>query len=160
LRNEESLEKALIKIISLFNEQDIDKITIQREYLSEIFSKDLYQISKNDGFPYLKPLVLEYLLRKGIKVKSSTHSVQFRRYDIKVNFLRLKDDQIKKFENSLNLKDEQIRRLETSLSIKDKTAENLEKTILLQEELIRTLESELAKVSSELERIKISKKKL
>jgi len=117
----ESLGKALTKINSLIEEQDVDKITIQGQYLPEIFSHDLFEISKNDGFPTLKYFVLEYLMEHGITVNSSIHGLQFRK-GIRDNLLRLKDEQIKSLKNSLILKDKQIKNLEASLSIKDKKA--------------------------------------
>lgn len=118
----ESLGKALTKINSLIEEQDADKITIQGQYLPEIFSHDLFEISKNDGFPTLKYFVLEYLMEHGIMVNSSIHGLQFRKGYIRDNLLRLKDEQIKSLKNSLILKDKQIKNLEASLSSKDKKA--------------------------------------
>jgi hypothetical protein len=120
---DESIFEEILSIInSLFEEQDVHKKMIQRKYLPEIFSSEMLDISKNDGFPTLKSFVLEFLMEHGIMVKSSTHSVQFKKGYIKDNLLRLKDEQIKSLKNSLILKDEQIKNLKALLSIKDKKA--------------------------------------
>ncbi|GAG96607.1 unnamed protein product, partial [marine sediment metagenome] len=71
-------EKILSIINSLFEEQDVHKITIQRKYLPEIFSSEMLDISKNDGFPTLKSFLLEYLMEHGITVKFSIHDLKFK----------------------------------------------------------------------------------
>lgn len=75
--DEDSLRKAIKKIISIFKEQSIDKITVQRKYLLEIFDADLLEISKNDGLPALKQIVLDYFEVRGIMTRFSDNVVQF-----------------------------------------------------------------------------------
>lgn len=42
-----------------------NELTIERQYLPEIFSADLLEISKNDELPNLKPFVILVLWLKG-----------------------------------------------------------------------------------------------
>lgn len=58
-----SVEK---KIKSIMKTESINELTIERQYLPEIFGADVLEISKDDGLPVLEPFVISYLLSKGI----------------------------------------------------------------------------------------------
>lgn len=73
----DSIERAIKKIDSIFKEQSVDRITIHRKYLPEIFYDDLLEISDTDGFPKIKPIVLANFKRKGILTKFFGDEVQF-----------------------------------------------------------------------------------
>ncbi|MFX1575050.1 MAG: hypothetical protein ACFFB0_20120 [Promethearchaeota archaeon] len=114
----DSIEKAIKKIEALFNEQGVDKITIQRKYLPEIFSADLLEISKNDGIPALKPFVLDYFKKIGMIMAFSINEIQFKmdyftkmQLATKINLLKLKDEQIKNLEDSLQNQAEKAKTL-------------------------------------------------
>ena len=72
-----SFEQALRKLKFIFMRQWSDQITIQRQYLPEIFSNDLIDISENDGLPILKSSLLEYFQKKGIITRISTKEIRF-----------------------------------------------------------------------------------
>ena len=85
-----------------FKEQSIDKITVQRKYLLEIFDADLLEISKNDGLPALKQIILDYFEVRGIMTRFSDNEVQFETivpeiFDYIDRFEEIEDD-IKKLE--------------------------------------------------------------
>ena len=69
------LEKAIRKLRSIMSEQSIKKLTIQRQYLPEIFDADLLEVY--EGLPILKPLVENYFRSKGITVKISNKEIKF-----------------------------------------------------------------------------------
>ena len=77
MKSKDSIEKAMDKIFSIFQEQNTDKITIQRQYLPEIFSSNLLEISKNDGLPIIKQFVLQSFRIKGVKIIVYDNDVQF-----------------------------------------------------------------------------------
>ena len=62
----ESAERAVDKIISLYREDGVQELTIERQYLLEIFSHDLLDLSSDDGLPILKSSALYYLNTRGI----------------------------------------------------------------------------------------------
>ena len=108
------LKKDLDKIFSLFQEQGTDKITFQRQYLPEILSPNLVEISENDGLPIIKQFAIKSFRIEGIRIIFSDTEVQFKldaklRLDAKVNLIKLKAEQIKTLENFLELKLEQAR---------------------------------------------------
>lgn len=85
-----SLETALRKIKSIFNKQNVTLITIQRKYLPEIFSSDLFKIFEIDGLPILKPFVIDYFYINEITTEFSSNEVKFN-YK-KDNLIKLKDE--------------------------------------------------------------------
>ena len=102
MSGEDSLRKAIKKIISIFKEQSVDKITVQRQYLLEIFDADLLEISKSDDLPALKQVVLDYFGVRGIMTRFSDNEVQFEAivpeiFDHIDKFEEIEDD-IKKLE--------------------------------------------------------------
>ena len=81
MKKNKSIERALRKIISVFNDQNTDQITIQRKYLPEFITADLLEISEFDGLPVVKPFVLEYFQSKGIEIKYSSNEAQLEKKD-------------------------------------------------------------------------------
>ena len=73
----DSIEKAIKKIESILEEQSVNKITIQKQYLPEIFDADLLEISNKDGFPKIKLILLVNFNRKGILTKFYGNEIQF-----------------------------------------------------------------------------------
>ncbi|MFW9970676.1 MAG: roadblock/LC7 domain-containing protein [Candidatus Odinarchaeota archaeon] len=71
------LEKAFKKIISTMRNQSINKLTIQRQYLPEIFDADLLEIY--EGLPALKPSVEKYLTSNGIIIKITSNEIKFKK---------------------------------------------------------------------------------
>ncbi|MFX1478041.1 MAG: roadblock/LC7 domain-containing protein [Promethearchaeota archaeon] len=69
--------KAYEKIISIGIKESVNRLAIERKYLPEILSKDVLEISKNDGLPILKPFVLKYFLLKEIKTKLYGNVIKF-----------------------------------------------------------------------------------
>jgi hypothetical protein len=65
----ESADRAIKKIRSIMKKESVNELTIKRQYLLEIFSEDLLELSKDDGLPNLKPSVLGYFGLKGIITK-------------------------------------------------------------------------------------------
>ena len=55
---------ALRKIRRMMGE--IRELTLPRKYLPEMFTSDLFEISKTDGFPTFRPIVLKYFESCGI----------------------------------------------------------------------------------------------
>jgi predicted regulator of Ras-like GTPase activity (Roadblock/LC7/MglB family) len=73
----ESLESALRKVESVMRERSVNEFTIQRIYLPEIFSDDLLKISQDDGFPILKPFIIQYFNLRGFLIKFYSNLVKF-----------------------------------------------------------------------------------
>ncbi|MFW9874858.1 MAG: roadblock/LC7 domain-containing protein [Candidatus Thorarchaeota archaeon] len=71
------LEKAFKKIKSIMSEQSVNKLTIQRKYLPEIFDAELLEIF--EGLPVLKPSVEKFFISKGINIKITIKEVKFRK---------------------------------------------------------------------------------
>jgi len=69
MKYNESAEKALRDIENIMRERSVNELALQREYLSEIFSADLIEISKDDGFPILKSFLIQYFNLKGFLVQ-------------------------------------------------------------------------------------------
>ena len=79
------LASAESKIKSLMKKESTDAITIERQYLPEIFSADLLEISKHNGLPDLKPFVISYLKSKGISFENIGNNIRFKKmYKFKV----------------------------------------------------------------------------
>ena len=72
-------EIAIKKIKSLMKKESVNELTINRKYLPEIFNADLLEISKNDGFPTLKPFVLEYFSAKRILIELYGNVIIFKK---------------------------------------------------------------------------------
>lgn len=72
-----SVEKAVKRIKSIMKEQSVDELTIDRKYLPEIVNINLLEISKSDGLPIFKTIVLEYLKRKGIITRFFGNVIKF-----------------------------------------------------------------------------------
>ena len=75
--NKESAERAVNKIESLLREEGVKELTIERQYLLEIFSHDLVELSSDDGFPILKLSALNYLKTRGIITNYRSKDVTF-----------------------------------------------------------------------------------
>ncbi len=73
----ESLERGLRKIESIMQERSVNELTLQREYLPEIFSVDLIKVSKDDGFPTLKSFLIQYFNLRGFLIKYQGNMVKF-----------------------------------------------------------------------------------
>ncbi|MFW9951771.1 MAG: roadblock/LC7 domain-containing protein, partial [Candidatus Thorarchaeota archaeon] len=73
----ESLESAIRKVESVMRERSVNEFTIQRIYLPEIFSDDLLKISQDDGFPILKPFIIQYFNLRGFLIKFYSNLVKF-----------------------------------------------------------------------------------
>ena len=69
-------EEVFKKVESLMEKEDMNEITINREYLPEIFNKGVLEIF-NDGFPTLKPFILEFLRKKGIMTEIFGKVIKF-----------------------------------------------------------------------------------
>jgi len=69
-------ERVRKKIESLMQEESVNELTIQREYLPEIFSKDVLELS-DDGLPTLTGFILEYLKEKGISTEAYGKIIKF-----------------------------------------------------------------------------------
>ncbi|MFX1297843.1 MAG: hypothetical protein ACFFD2_23730 [Promethearchaeota archaeon] len=165
MNKDKSLETALRKINSIFSKQDINQITIQRKYLPEIFSADLIEISKTDGFPLIKSSVITFFKAKNILSTFDPNEAQFTiNYD---NLIKLKQKQVKTLKHSLFLKDKKIRSLEKAIirelitpsSNKDSIKGMDQKIISLQKE-IEVLKKELTKKDNELKKLEAENKKL
>ncbi len=70
------IEKAIIKIESIFKEQSVNKITMHRKYLPEIFDADLLEISDSDGLPTLKSDIVSHFWMRGITTKFYGNIIQ------------------------------------------------------------------------------------
>ncbi len=71
------------KIISEMKKESVDKLSLGRRYLPEIFNLDILEIS-DDGLPSLKPFALKYLTFKGIKTKLYGNVVKFSQPHLKI----------------------------------------------------------------------------
>jgi predicted regulator of Ras-like GTPase activity (Roadblock/LC7/MglB family) len=65
----ELLDSALKKVEAIMREKSANEFTLQRKYLPEIFSRDLLIISEDDGFPTLKPFIIQYFNLRGFLIK-------------------------------------------------------------------------------------------
>ena len=74
--NEESAERAVKKIKSLMREAGVNELTIERQYLLEIFNHDLLELSSDDGLPMLKLSALKYFISRGIITKCKNKVVK------------------------------------------------------------------------------------
>ncbi|MFX1428071.1 MAG: hypothetical protein ACFFBE_16580, partial [Promethearchaeota archaeon] len=63
------IHEATDKLFSIFKAQSIDRITIPRQYLPEIFDNDLLELSDEDGLPILKKRVESEFKLSGIPTK-------------------------------------------------------------------------------------------
>ncbi len=72
-------DKSIERIKSLMREKSVDKLTIERKYLPEIFSTDIIDISKDGGLPILKPFVIEYFRSKGIITEFYGNVIEFKK---------------------------------------------------------------------------------
>ncbi|MFX1574263.1 MAG: hypothetical protein ACFFB0_16090 [Promethearchaeota archaeon] len=63
---EQSMESAINKIESAMEKESVNELTIERQYLPEIFSAELLEISQDDGLPIFKRSVTLYLWYNGI----------------------------------------------------------------------------------------------
>ena len=75
--NKESEESAVNKIKSLLREEGVNEVTIERQYLLEIFSNDLLELSSDDGLPKLILSTLKYLSSRGILTRYKNKDVKF-----------------------------------------------------------------------------------
>lgn len=75
--NKESAERAVTKIKSLLREEGVNEVTIERQYLLEIFSHDLLELSSDDGLPVLKLSAFNYVNTRGIITKYRNKDVTF-----------------------------------------------------------------------------------
>ncbi|UCC20872.1 MAG: roadblock/LC7 domain-containing protein [Promethearchaeota archaeon] len=72
------LERAIRKIKSIMRKQSVNKLTIQRQYLPEIFDDNLLEIF--EGLPVLNPSVKKFFIAKGIDIKRTTKEIKFKKY--------------------------------------------------------------------------------
>ena len=75
--NRESAERALNKIKSLLSEEGVNELTIERQYLLEIFSHELLELSPDDGLPILILSTRKYLSTRGIITTYKGKDVKF-----------------------------------------------------------------------------------
>ncbi|MFX0141443.1 MAG: hypothetical protein ACFFDN_47840, partial [Candidatus Hodarchaeota archaeon] len=71
------MEKGIRKIKSIMIEQQVNKVTIHRKYLQEIFNASLLLISEVDGYPSIRPEVLEYFESQRIFTKTYGNVLRF-----------------------------------------------------------------------------------
>ena len=69
MKDNEAAEKAWKIIDSIMKKESIDEVTLERQYLPEVFDSEVLELSKDDGLPTLKPFILAYLVLKGIITK-------------------------------------------------------------------------------------------
>ncbi|MFX0037041.1 MAG: roadblock/LC7 domain-containing protein [Candidatus Hermodarchaeota archaeon] len=69
------MEEAINEIESIMRKKSVNKLTIERKYLFEIFDHDLLEIY--EGLPIIKPFVELYFMSKGISVKFSDNVIKF-----------------------------------------------------------------------------------
>jgi len=55
----------------------VDELTIPKESISEIFNRELFVISKIDGYPIFKPEVLECFVFMGILTIVESNVMKF-----------------------------------------------------------------------------------
>ena len=75
--NEESEERAVNRIKSLLKEEGVNELTIERQYLLEIFSHDLLELNPYDGLPILASSTKKYLFTRGIRTQYKSMDVKF-----------------------------------------------------------------------------------
>jgi hypothetical protein len=63
------VEKVWKKIDSTMKKESIEEITLERQYLPEIFDDEVLELSKDDGLPTFKPFILPELGLNGIITK-------------------------------------------------------------------------------------------
>ncbi|MFX0037042.1 MAG: hypothetical protein ACFE9I_15535 [Candidatus Hermodarchaeota archaeon] len=73
------LKSAEKKIDSIMKKESINELTIERQYLSEIFNADLIELSKSDGIPIFKPFVIFYFMLRGIQTDFIGKSIKLRK---------------------------------------------------------------------------------
>ena len=66
MKDNEAAEKAWKIIDSIMKKESIDEVTLERQYLPEIFDSEVLELSKDDGLPTLKPSIILHLKLKGI----------------------------------------------------------------------------------------------
>jgi predicted regulator of Ras-like GTPase activity (Roadblock/LC7/MglB family) len=69
------LKESFQKIRSIMSEQSVKKITIQRQYLPEIFDDELLDIY--EGLPIIKPYFVNYFRAGGLLVTISNKEIRF-----------------------------------------------------------------------------------
>ncbi|MCK4287543.1 MAG: hypothetical protein KAX18_15130, partial [Candidatus Lokiarchaeota archaeon] len=77
----EDAEKAWKTIDSIMIKESIDEITLERQYIPEIFDKGVYTFSVNDRLPTLNPIIARYLLSKGIITELYGKLLKFKRIE-------------------------------------------------------------------------------
>jgi len=76
---EQKAKESIERIKSLMREKSVNKLTIERKYLPEIFRPDIIDISKDGGIPILKPFVIEYFRSKGIITEFYGNVIEFKK---------------------------------------------------------------------------------
>ncbi|MFX1390015.1 MAG: roadblock/LC7 domain-containing protein [Promethearchaeota archaeon] len=69
------LQESFQKIRSIMHEQSVKKLTIQRQYLPEIFDDELLDIY--EGLPVIKPYLVNYFRVRGVLVTISNKEIRF-----------------------------------------------------------------------------------
>ena len=78
-------ERLMKKIESIMKKENVNELTIERQYFPEIFSDDYLEISKDDGLPTLMPFVTINIMLHGIMTKFYGNTIKF----YKLNFSEL-----------------------------------------------------------------------
>ena len=71
------LEEERKKIESIMKKESVDEISFERQYLPEIFDKEILELSKDDGLPILKGFVEMYFRASGIITKIHGKIIKF-----------------------------------------------------------------------------------
>ncbi|MFX0036454.1 MAG: zinc ribbon domain-containing protein [Candidatus Hermodarchaeota archaeon] len=74
------------KIKSIMKNNSINELTIERQYLPEIFGADVLKISKDDGLPVLGPYVMRYLFTKGVSTDIFGNIIKFKKVKPHIDF--------------------------------------------------------------------------
>ena len=74
-------ERVKKNIESIMKKENVNELTIERQYFPEIFSNDILEISKNDGLPNFKLFVIIGIMLYGIMTKFYNHSFRIYKLD-------------------------------------------------------------------------------
>ncbi|GAG11786.1 unnamed protein product, partial [marine sediment metagenome] len=80
-------EKAWKIIDSIMKKESIDEVTLERQYLPEVFDSEVLELSKDDGLPTLKPFILVYLGLKGIITKLYGNFLKLKKVEIDLDLI-------------------------------------------------------------------------